>query len=100
MGSETMPPSPSLGRAELNAKNNAQHVLTGIRGSRPKNTRNNYDPKQREFQVSGQPTRSPARLSDVPGRSNSASGSSTATETLSTHREESVAMRCRPVQRG
>lgn len=39
-------------KAELRA--NAQHILTFTRAARPKNTSLAYDPKQREFQVSGQ----------------------------------------------
>ena len=42
-------------RAEINAKNNAElranarNVLSTIRASRPKNMKNAYEPKQREF---------------------------------------------------
>src|SRR6266498_4479562 len=46
------------GRAEINIVNNtelrvnAQHILTFIHDSRPKNTSSTYDPKQEEFKIS------------------------------------------------
>ncbi|KAL2801748.1 hypothetical protein BJX63DRAFT_416668 [Aspergillus granulosus] len=45
------------GRVEINIANNAelranaQHILTMIRASRPKNTVLAYEPKQQEFKV-------------------------------------------------